>query len=105
MHDILEKLEDLHKQATTERSHYYVALCCREARDEIIKLRRTLEARTITGEKVAQSIPLSVAGLMFAFVDECRTMSHMDRATAAKTLSRDLNRLADEEVAAHVTGN
>lgn len=28
---MLVKLEDLHEQATTERSHYYVASCCREA--------------------------------------------------------------------------
>lgn len=37
--DILEKLEDLHKQATTERSHYYVAKCCKEAIAEIVLLR------------------------------------------------------------------
>ncbi len=35
---IIEKLEDLHKQATTERSHYYVASCCREAIAEIKRL-------------------------------------------------------------------
>jgi hypothetical protein len=28
---ILDKLEGLLKQATTERSHHYVAACCREA--------------------------------------------------------------------------
>lgn len=38
--DIIEKLTDLHKQATTERSHYYVASCCREAIDEIERLRK-----------------------------------------------------------------
>lgn len=35
---IIEKLEDLLKQATTERSHYYVASCCREAIAEIKRL-------------------------------------------------------------------
>lgn len=35
---IIEKLEDLHKQATTDRSHYYVASCCREAIIEIANL-------------------------------------------------------------------
>jgi hypothetical protein len=37
--DILEKLVDLHKQATTEQSHYYVAACCKEAMEEISQLR------------------------------------------------------------------
>ena len=37
--DIVAKLEDLLKQATTERSHYYVASCCREAIAEIERLR------------------------------------------------------------------
>lgn len=40
--DILEKLRDLLLQATTERSHYYVASCCREAIAEIERL-RTIE--------------------------------------------------------------
>lgn len=37
--DILDKLEDLHKQATTERSHHYVASCVKEAIAEIKRLR------------------------------------------------------------------
>jgi len=41
--DILDKLRDLHKQATTERSHYYVASCCREAIGEIEALRAGLK--------------------------------------------------------------
>lgn len=41
--DILEKLADLHKQATTERSHYYVAQCCIEAMQEIKTLRLQLQ--------------------------------------------------------------
>ena len=40
--DIVAKLEDLLKQATTERSHYYVASCCREAIAEIMSLRKAL---------------------------------------------------------------
>lgn len=40
---IIGKLEDLHKQATTERSHYYVASCCREAINEIQRLRHGIE--------------------------------------------------------------
>ena len=38
--DILDKLRDLHKQATTERSHYYVASCCNEAIATIERLSR-----------------------------------------------------------------
>ncbi len=38
--DILDKLRDLHKQATTERSHYYVAATCLEAIQEIESLRK-----------------------------------------------------------------
>ncbi len=42
--DILEKLIDLHKQATTERSHYYVAATVKEAAEEIRRLRALLDA-------------------------------------------------------------
>lgn len=38
--DILEKLADLNQQATTEKSHYYVAGCVQEAGREIITLRQ-----------------------------------------------------------------
>jgi hypothetical protein len=37
--DILERLDDLRKQATTERSHYYVAKCATDAIAEIVLLR------------------------------------------------------------------
>lgn len=37
--DILTRLADLHKQATTENSHYYTAQCITEAIDEIVHLR------------------------------------------------------------------
>lgn len=40
--DILDKLRDLHKQATTERSHHYVAATCLEAIQEIESLRKSL---------------------------------------------------------------
>lgn len=39
MADILDDLRDLHKQATTERSHYYVAKCALRAIEEIESLR------------------------------------------------------------------
>lgn len=37
--DILARLVDLHKQATTERSHYYVAKVVVDAMHEIARLR------------------------------------------------------------------
>lgn len=40
MTDILDDLRGLQKQATTERSHYYVAACCARAIGEIIHLRQ-----------------------------------------------------------------
>jgi hypothetical protein len=42
--DILDKLRDLHRQATTERSHYYVASCCNEAIGEIERLRAVVDS-------------------------------------------------------------
>lgn len=40
--DILEKLADLHLQATTERSHYYTGSVLREAAQTIMILRENL---------------------------------------------------------------
>lgn len=42
--DILDRLADLHKQATVERSHYYVGKCARDAIAEIQRLRSIIEA-------------------------------------------------------------
>lgn len=44
MTDLLEALTDLHKQATTERSHYYTGKLVAEAITEIAILRTTLKA-------------------------------------------------------------
>lgn len=40
--DILEKLDDLAKQAASEKSHYYVASVVGEAHREITRLRQKL---------------------------------------------------------------
>lgn len=42
--DIIDRLHDLHKQATDERSHYYVGKCVRDAISEIQRLRSIIEA-------------------------------------------------------------
>ena len=39
MSDIVEMLRDLHRQATEERSHYYVGKCVRDSIAEIERLR------------------------------------------------------------------
>ena len=36
---IISKLQDLHKQATTEKSHYYTAACIQEAITELARLK------------------------------------------------------------------
>jgi hypothetical protein len=41
--DIVDRLLDLHKQATTERSHYYVASCVQSAVTEIMQLRNFVQ--------------------------------------------------------------
>jgi hypothetical protein len=40
--DILVRLTDLHRQATEERSHYYVGRCVSDAINEITALRKKL---------------------------------------------------------------
>ena len=42
MSDIVERLQDLHKQATTEHTHFYVAKTCELAIEEIERLRTEL---------------------------------------------------------------
>ena len=44
--DIIEELFDLLRQATTERSHYYVAHCVCDAIKEICKLRHQLKLKS-----------------------------------------------------------
>lgn len=44
--DILVRLADLQKQATTERSHYYTAAVCTDAIKEIADLRMKLFLKT-----------------------------------------------------------
>jgi hypothetical protein len=38
MSDLIERLKDLHKQATVERSHYYVGKCVRDSITELTSL-------------------------------------------------------------------
>lgn len=47
---VIEKLKDLHKQATKERSHYYVGSVAVEAAGEIIRLRKELDKCRRTAE-------------------------------------------------------
>lgn len=59
MKDILEDLRNLHKQATTERSHYYVGKCCLRAIAEIEELRRAV--RAVAPESSANEITVRKA--------------------------------------------
>jgi len=45
--DIIDKLLDLQKQATLERSHYYVASCITEAIQEIKSLRVHIASKPV----------------------------------------------------------
>jgi hypothetical protein len=49
MTDIVKRLQDLLLQATTERSHYYVAKCCRDSIAEFEHLRGLLR-EAVNGE-------------------------------------------------------
>ena len=72
--DILDKLKDLLLQATTERSHFYVAGSCKAAIAEIERLR------------------LEIEELRAAFSAASRGMSHkevFDLITAAKKYVHD----------------
>jgi hypothetical protein len=61
MNNIVERLRDLHKQATVERSHYYVGNCALDAADHIEALEVALR-RIVNG---------GTMGLLTASMDEC----------------------------------
>ena len=53
MKDLLEKIEDLHKQATKEKSHFYVGSILKECYTEISCLRLKIEMISkIIGQKI-----------------------------------------------------
>lgn len=54
--DILDALVDLHKQATTERSHYYVAKTAERAIAEIKHMRSVVRAIAPTGTPAAIAV-------------------------------------------------
>jgi hypothetical protein len=43
---LVERLRGLRKQATEERSHYYVADCCRESIDALLAMQGEIERLT-----------------------------------------------------------
>lgn len=54
--DILERIRDLHKQATTEKSHYYVGATLKECYTEISCLRLKLK---MIRNLIDQEIPIT----------------------------------------------
>jgi len=53
---LIERLRDLHKQATVERSHYYVGKCALDAADRIEALEAALRPALV--ELIACSVQL-----------------------------------------------
>jgi len=56
----LEKLADLHKQATEERSHYYTGSVIKEAADTIARLEAELSATELDRDMWKQSSGLKL---------------------------------------------
>ena len=57
--DILDRLRDLHKQATVERTHYYVGRCVSDAINEITRLRKPLGIELTALRKRVGNLPSS----------------------------------------------
>ncbi len=76
--DILVRLVDLHKQATTENSHYYVADCLTAAICEITKLRLNLAEASQQADSADNKTGL-VCACCDKFFDEC-TCTDYDKA-------------------------
>jgi hypothetical protein len=62
--DILLRLMELHKQATEERSHYYVGKCVRDAAQEIAFLRMVCREAGINPSEL--NVHTMAAGLAMA---------------------------------------
>lgn len=60
--DILDKLRDLHMQATVERSHFYVGGCVTEAIQEISAMRQFLRGLQGAIEAEGYAIMVGVDG-------------------------------------------
>lgn len=60
--DIVDKLHDLHTQATVERSHFYVGGCCTEAIQEIVAMREFLKKMQRAIEAEGFDIMVNVDG-------------------------------------------
>lgn len=74
MSNILSKLADLYRQATIERSHYYVGECCEEAMTEIRRL------------QAIEREALGVHPTQDAYDASCRALHHW--RTEARRISK-----------------
>ena len=79
---LIERLRDLHKQATVERSHYYVGKCALDAADRI----EALEAERDFARE--------------AVVNKCRQYD-TDMQTMQASLNREISRIETLEAALH----
>ena len=55
--DLVKRLQSLHKQATVERSHFYVGSCAEDAIHRIVELEAKLKAKeklvlALAGDKI-----------------------------------------------------
>ena len=69
--DILDKLADLHKQATAERSHYYVAATTKEAVAEIILLRSKISVLSEGQKPSNNTASPKLIGELLGILDDC----------------------------------
>lgn len=60
--DIVDKLLDLQRQATVERSHFYVGSCCTEAIQEIVAMRQFLKGLQGAIEEQGFAVMVSIDG-------------------------------------------
>lgn len=73
MSDIVERLVDLHKQATEERSHFYTGKCICDAIAEITRLREALEdirvhAHTLSTWSVSKDVQEGIQAIHAAAI-------------------------------------
>ena len=73
--DVVEKLLDLQKQATVQRSHFYVANCCTEAIQEIVAMRDFLTRMQRAIEAEGYDVMVNIEGGFSELIlnDEAKT--------------------------------
>lgn len=91
------RLWDLHKQATTEKSHFYVAKCCADAIDALAKYREALDGEVRKRVGVERQLDEARAECLeqarlngMGGERELRLMAQLDEARAELTSAHGL---------------